>query len=574
MGGAAAGAVGAAAGGLPQRASAQEAGAAQELSADVVVVGAGLAGLTAARELAAAGRSVVVLEARDRVGGRTLTRQVGGAALDFGGQWIGPTQDRMFALASELGVNTFKTYNSGDNLYHRNGSNSRFSSSTPVLGPVPPDVPGAAEAGVAIALLDDMANGVPRDAPWTAAQAEEYDGQTFETWKNDHTVSDGGKLLLDIGIEAVFACEPRDVSLLFVLFYIAAAGNESTPGTFERLINVAGGAQESRFVGGSQQLSKAIAGALGASIVTGAPVRRIVQTGDGVRVEADGTTVSAQRAIVAIAPTVTTAIDFEPALPARRAQLIQRYPMGSVIKCQAVYDSPFWRDAGLTGQVVSDAEPVRITFDNTPKDGSPGVMLGFIEGQAARTFNELPAAERRAAVLDNFATYFGERARTPLAYEEMSWQNEIYSRGCYEGYTAPGVLLDYGSAIREPVARVHWAGTETSPIWNGYMEGAVRSGERAAGEVLPLLTGASSRANKPPKARPPRRTARPERRQPAGAGRAAPAAGTAAPDETSGLPFTGLGLAGLLAAALGLGASGSALRRAARSGSASDGDEI
>jgi len=304
IGGAAAGAA-AGAFGRPERAQ-----AAETLSADVVVIGAGLAGLSAARRLADQGRSVVVLEARDRVGGRTLTRTANGVALDVGGQWIGPTQDRMAALAGELGIGTFKTFNQGDNLYYRNGSGRRFSSSTPVLGPVPPDVPGAAEAGVAIALLNDMATGVPRETPWTAAAAREYDGQTFETWKLDHTVSDGGRFLLDVGTEAVFACEPRDLSLLFVLFYIAAAGNEATPGTFERLINTAGGAQETRFVGGSQQISVALARRLGTRVHTSTPVRRIVQSDGGVLVEADGLAVNAQRAIVAMAPALTTAMDF------------------------------------------------------------------------------------------------------------------------------------------------------------------------------------------------------------------------------------------------------------------------
>jgi len=564
IGGAAAGAAGAT---LARPHSAQ---AADTLSADVVVIGAGLAGLSAARRLVDRGRSVVVLEARDRVGGRTLTRNVNGASLDVGGQWIGPTQDKMAALARELGVGTFKTYNEGNNLYYRNGSGRPYSSSGP-LGPIPPDVPGAAEAGAALALLDDMASKIPRDKPWTAENAREYDSQTFETWKLNHTVSEGGRLLLDLGIEAVFACEPRDVSLLFVLFYIAAAGNESTVGTFERLINTGGGAQETRFVGGSQQLSLGLAKRLGARVHLSSPVRTIVQTAGGVRVEADGVTVSAQRAIVAMAPALTAGIEFEPQLPPKRAQLVQRYPMGSVFKCQAIYDRPFWRDAGLTGQVVSDTEPARITFDNTPKDGSPGVMLGFIEGEAARKWAERSADDRRAAVLANFADYFGPQARSPRHYLEMSWQDERWSRGCYEGYTAPGVLLDYGSAIREPVSRVHWAGTETSPIWNGYMEGAVRSGERAAEEVLPLLGGAA-RTQSPAKKDSPAATAprARRRRERHTAARARGQAKGVGKRDSSGLPFTGLGLAGMFAAALGLGASGEALRRAARSDEADE----
>jgi monoamine oxidase len=222
--------------------------------------------------------------------------------------------------------------------------------------------------------------------------------------------------------------------------------------------------------------------------VLGAAARRIMQSSSGVQVSCDGAlTVKAKQAIVAVPPTLAGRIRYDPPLPALRDQLTQRVPMGSVIKCEAVYDKPFWRDAGLTGQAVSDASPVRITFDNTPPDGSPGVLLGFIEGTAAREYTRKSASERRTAVLNNFATYFGERALNPTAYYEMNWSTEPWTRGCYTGYLPPGVLLDYGTALRAPVDRIHWAGTETATIWAGYMDGAVRSGQRAAAEALAAL---------------------------------------------------------------------------------------
>jgi monoamine oxidase len=458
-------------------------------SADVIVIGAGLAGLAAARDVVRAGRSALVLEARKRVGGRTLNQPIGGGeAIEIGGQWIGPTQDAMAKLTKEVGVSTFKTYNDGDNVYYRNGVLLPYSSSTPGLGAVPPDPTGAADAEQAIVRLDDMANQVPRETPWTAPDATEWDGQTAETWKQNNLATDNGKFLLDVGIEAVFAAEPRDLSLLFLLFYIASAGNETTPGTFERLINTAGGAQESRFVGGSQLVSIRAAKQLGKRVMLGAPARRIEQSRSGVRVYSDGGLVArGKRVIVAMAPSLAGRIEYRPALPALRDQLTQRVPNGSVIKCEAVYDKPFWRDAGLTGQAVSDASPVRITFDNTPPDGSPGVLLGFIEGTAAREYTRKSASTRRAAVLNNFATYFGPKALKPTAYYEMNWSVDPWTRGCYTGYMPPGVLLDYGAALRKPVGRIHWAGTETATIWAGYMDGAVRSGKRAAKEALAAL---------------------------------------------------------------------------------------
>jgi monoamine oxidase len=489
IGGAAAGAAGAAVPGVADaKTQHRKHRGKRTRRADVVVVGAGLAGLAAARSVQAAGLSVLVLEARKRVGGRTLNADLGGGkVIEVGGQWIGPTQDRMIALGKELGVPTYKTYNKGNNLYYRNGLLTPFSSSGP-LGPIPPDVTGAPEAEKAILDLDSKAGTVPRNAPWEAKNAGAWDSQTFETYKLGQASTGGGRFLLDVGIEAVFAAEPRDLSLLWVLFYIASAGNEKTPGTFERLINTAGGAQESRFVGGSQLISIGMAARLGKKqLVLGSPVRKISQTTAGVHVESDKLNVNGKHVIVAMAPTLTGEIDYHPQLPSARAQLTQRWPQGSVIKCEAVYDRPFWRDSGLTGQVVSDASPVRITFDNTPQDGSPGVMLGFIEGQAARIYMQKSPAERRQAVLNNFATYFGEKARNPIRFIEKDWQAELWTRGCYGGNAGPGVLLDYGPALRQPVGHIHWAGTETSTIRAGYMDGAVRSGERAAAEVLAQL---------------------------------------------------------------------------------------
>jgi monoamine oxidase len=454
------------------------------ICADVVVVGAGLAGLTAARDVAAAGKSVVVLEARDRVGGRVLGTQVdGGHVVESGGEFIGPTQDRIAALASAMGVNTFPTYNDGNNLYYRNGLGLPYGSGP--FGAVPPDPEGVAEAAVAIQNINAMAAEVPVDAPWKAPNAAEWDGKTWETWIQENVKTSGGRLLLDIATTSVFSFEPRDLSMLFVLFYVAAAGNEQNPGTIDRLTNTAGGAQELRFAGGSQRIPAELARRLGKRVRLRAPVRRIVQRKGSVEVQADGVTATGQRVIVAIPPHLAGRIDYSPKLPAMREQLTQRMPMGSVIKVQAVYPRPFWRDAGFNGQVVSDTGPVQVTFDNSPPDGSRGVLMGFIEASTARRLDGPGRTEeRRRLVLDNYAAYFGDEARNAIQYVEARWDDEIWTRGCPVCAAPPGVLLDHGPWIRTPAGRIHWAGTETSTYWNGYMDGAVRSGERAAREVL------------------------------------------------------------------------------------------
>jgi monoamine oxidase len=462
--------------------------AAAQAQADVVVVGAGLAGLTAARDLVAAGRSVIVLEARDRVGGRVHNLDLGGGVItEAGAEFIGPTQDRIAALAKDVGVDTYPTYNTGDNVYFRNGLALRYSSSGP-LGAVPPDPTGAIEAEKAILQLDDMAKQVPLDAPWTAAKAKEWDGQTFETWKLANTVTDGGRFLLDVAITSIFSCEPRDVSLLFVLFYLAAAGDESNQGNIERLVNTAGGAQERRFVGGSQLVPIKLAERLGDRVRLNEPVRRLVTNADGtITATADTTTVTASRAIVAIPPPLAARIDYSPQLPALRDQLTQRMPMGTVMKVHAVYPEPFWRAAGLTGQAVADTPPAQVTFDNTPPAGTPGILMAFVEASAARQHLGDNRAALQGQVLKNFTDYFGPLAANPTSFHVSDWQEEPWTRGCPVCFTAPGVLLDYGTAIRAPAGRIHWAGTETATFWNGYMDGAVRSGERAAKEVLAAL---------------------------------------------------------------------------------------
>jgi monoamine oxidase len=466
--------------------------------ADVVVVGAGVAGLTAARELVKAGvKSVVVLEARKRVGGRTHTKTVDGVPVDVGGQWIktkaslyGPAQERITALAKELGVKTFPSYYEGQNLYYSDGQLSRYDwEPTQELPPA-----AFAQAAQIVVELDRLAvgtsagagtpktgPGVDPKSPWTSPRATEFDGLTMETWKRENTRDETGRELVDLGMQAILACEPRDVSLLYVLNYIAQAGS------LENLISTPLGYQESRFVDGAQAVSERMAEELGRRVVTNSAVGKIVQKGRKVRVESRRMIVTADRAILAMTPALTTAIDFRPGLPADRAQLAQRTPMGSVIKCQATYDKPFWRDDGLTGFTISDTGPSRVTWDNTPANGKVGVLVGFIEGHDAREWGRRPAAERRQAMLECFARYFGDRALRAREYVDLVWADERWSRGCYVAYAPPGVLLEYGRALREPFGRIHWAGTETATVSIGYIDGAVESGERAAKEVLEQL---------------------------------------------------------------------------------------
>ncbi|MFN8114216.1 MAG: FAD-dependent oxidoreductase [Solirubrobacterales bacterium] len=446
--------------------------------ADVVVIGAGLAGLAAARALAAAGRSVVVCEARDRVGGRTLNEPIGdGKVVELGAQWVGPTQDRVNGLIAELGLETFPTHSAGTNLFERGGRIGRYEGTIPKVNPL-----GLAEVGIVLKRLNSMAATVPPEAPWRAPKAGSWDGQTFESWMRRNVRTGVARDILRLAIIGVWAAEPRDVSLLHVLFYIRSAGS------IEILTDTEGGAQQDRVVGGTQLISLRMAEQLGDGVVElGNPVRRIEWAAEGVLVTGDRVTVRARRAIVAVPPTLAGRIAYDPPMPVVRDGLSQRMAQGSVVKCMAVYERPFWRERGLSGAVTSVTGPVSVGFDNSPPDGSPGVLLGFLEGRAAREAMDLGRDERRRIVAGCFARLFGPEAGDPVHYVDQAWAAEEWSRGCYGGFMPPGAWSDNGPALREPIGPIHWAGAETATVWNGYMDGAIGSGREAAEAVAERL---------------------------------------------------------------------------------------
>lgn len=453
----------------------------------VLVVGAGLSGLAAARHLAAQGREVVVLEARDRVGGRTEGHVLDdGTPLELGGQWIGPTQNRMYALVEELGLEHFRTHNDeGDLLLELGGRRSRLKphrGATPRLGPF-----ALADLAQGLARFTRLANRVSLAAPWESPDAERLDGQTFETWIRRNLRTPTGRAYFRVACEAVFSAESTDLSLLHALFY-AHSGTD-----FETLISVDRGAQQDRIVGGSVRIAQSMADHLGDRVHLGAPVRTLTQADDGVRVTTrHGETYEGSHVIVTLPPTLAGRLEYDPPLPSWRDQLTQRLPAGSVMKVYAIYDEPFWRADGLNGQAASDTGPVKVTFDNSPPSGTPGVLMGFVEAGDGRRLARRTPEERRAAVLSCFVRYFGPRAGNPREFLERDWMAEEFSRGCYGAHFTPGVWTHYGPALREPVGRIHWAGAECSPVWNGYMEGAVRSGEDAASAVLHQLASAGA----------------------------------------------------------------------------------
>lgn len=452
--------------------------------ADVCVIGAGISGLAAARSVRRAGRSVIVLEARDRVGGRCFSRPIRGATdvANMGATFVGPTQTHVLALMAELRIPKFDTYATGKLLWYEDGK------LTPYTGTIPPTANPAAAVQLGVQTLpqiDRMAATVPLDAPWTAPSALAWDSITVQTWAQQNITFADGQKLFALAVEAVLSMEMQDISFLYFLWYVRQAG-----GVNALVANAgAGGAQDFRVRGGTQLICQKMAAQLGLGhrVLLGRPVRRIAQSRTGAAVTADGATVQCQQVIVAIPPTLSGRIDYTPTLSARRMQLTQRIPQGSLIKSIAVYPKPFWRSENLNGQVTSDQGPVKVVFDASPESGTPGVLLGFIDGDDARPLDDRPPAVRRAAALTSYVRYFGPQAAHPIQYIDQVWDREIYTGGCPVGQTPPGVLTEYGPALREPIGRIHWAGTETATTWIGYMDGAVQAGQRAAAEVLAEL---------------------------------------------------------------------------------------
>src|SRR5271168_2929121 len=442
-------------------------------TADVVVVGAGFAGLAAARELSRLGHDVLVLEGRDRVGGRSFTGSVAGLPVDLGGTFVGPTQDALLALAAELDVLTTPTYNDGKNVIQWRGWARAYRGTIPKLS-----LTGLLDIGRLRWQFDRIARSVPVSTPWDARRARQLDELSLGDWLRSVRAGASSRDLLAIVARVTWGCEPDDVSMLHAARYLHAAGG------LDRLLDVENGAQQDRFPGGTQQIAEAAAAELGTRVVLNAPVRRIDRHGAGVTITSDRGTAEAGYVIVATPPAHRASIEFAPPLPAEYGELAKHWPQGRLSKAYAAYSTPFWRANGFSGQALSDEGPVFITFDVSPDADGPGILMGFVD---ARAFDSLPAEQRRGDALRCFASLFGDDALKPLDYVDHRWGEEGFAPGGPTAAVPPGSWTQFGPWLREPVGPIHWAGTETADEWTGFLDSAVTSGQRAAAEVAAAL---------------------------------------------------------------------------------------
>lgn len=443
-------------------------------STDVVVVGAGFAGLSAARALVRLGHQVVVLEGRDRVGGRSSTTTIAGVPVDLGGTFVGPTQDAVLALAEELGCDTVPTYDRGKNLILWHGRVRSYRSTIPRLSMME-----LFDVSRIQWRFERLCRLIRVNEPWKSPNAQKLDELTLEQWLRSGGANASTRNLMAIMSRVTWGAEPDKVSMLHAARYVKAAGG------LDRMLDVRGGAQQDRFPGGTQQIACKMADELGDRVVLDAPVGRIERLADGtVTVSCPAGEVHARAVIVAIPPQHRTGIEFSPPLPKPYNELAANWPQGNLSKAYAAYDRPFWRANGCSGEALSDAGPVFITFDVSPGDGGPGILLGFTD---ARTFDRLSPDQRRQQALSGFATLFGDAALTPTDYVDHCWSTEQFAPGGPTAAVPPGSWTQYGRWLREPVDAIHWAGTETADVWTGFLDGAVRSGQRAAAEVVSHL---------------------------------------------------------------------------------------
>lgn len=452
---------------------------------DVIVVGAGYAGLVAAYRLGQSGHKVTLIEASSRVGGRTLDHEVSGMRLELGGQYIAPEQHRVLGLIKELGLETYLSYGEGNSFFSFNGKVAPYKGSPAKclvegLGQ-PESIQEEIENG--LKTLEQLFPQIPKDTPWTAPQAQFLDSLTFQTWLEATQPSLLVRNFFRFMTNQGFSTDPEEISLLQMLWFLNTS--HGLPPW------AVGGPQSYRIRGGTQLLAMRLAEKISGKILFNEPVLSIEQKNDRVWVHTLEKHYEAQAAIVCLPPQLLAQLRYDPILPADLFRAFSAFQIGNAMKVQAVYDRPFWRDKGWSGSGIIYEGPQTFTYDNSGPDGVPGVLLGFITASRATIWNRKSVEERKKAVLDAWAAVFGAAVLNPIEYVEMDWAQDPFIRGGHGCHLPPGVWCELGSALggshMPRFGRIFWAGSDLAKDWNGYLEGALFAGEQTALEVEEVL---------------------------------------------------------------------------------------
>lgn len=441
---------------------------------DVIIIGAGFSGIAAARKLHQANKSFLVLEARDRIGGRVYSKHLSDDLyVDLGGQWIGPSQTRMYELCEAYGVEYFETYDQGYNIIDLNEKIKTYKGIIPKM-----DILSLINLDWIMRKLERMAKTIPLHAPWTQAKAFVYDQISMEDFLARNCRTQACLSVMRIATETIFAAKLESLSLLHALFYIKSGKNLNT------LINVKNGAQQHRLVGGMQILLEKMAKPFDDQVLLEHAVIEINQGIGGVSVIGKGYNFSAKKVIIAIPPPLVSEIKFDPPLSPEKTIVINQINMGKVGKCFAIYEKPFWRNDGFSGQTLADSNsPFQAMYDCSPKNVAYGIIMAFTIADRAEEFFNKELSKRQDILTGFLVRYFGEKASNPMQYLDHTMTDDAWSGGCYAGIYPLGAWTNFQNAYSKPEGNIIWAGTESSDVWFGYIEGAVRAGERAVGEL-------------------------------------------------------------------------------------------
>ncbi|PPS45119.1 flavin monoamine oxidase family protein [Chroococcidiopsis sp. TS-821] len=453
---------------------------------DCIVIGAGLAGLVAARNLQRLGRCVLLIEAQDRIGGRMHGQYLPSKQwIDRGGQWVGPTQDRILALLDEYNVRRFPSPSEGLKVLVFDGQRYEFDGF--FQGFPEGEAPGVSEAEWRDAMdawqrFEALSQALPAGHPHRNDTNQQLDSDTFARWIADNTHTAFGRWYFSYMARAIGylgPAEPHQISLLHALWGQKSAPQSEHP-------------EAELLHGGAGQIPQKIADELKNQIRLSEPVLRIRQDSTKVEVETTKNAYTAQFAIVAMPPYHAGRITYDPPMPPLRSQLTQRVPMGCCAKIMVSYDRPFWRAKKLAGIAIGNCQWLELCADSSDPETGVGVIATFVVGDRYSRWRAKSDSDRRAAVLSDLAIYFGEEALSPSTYNEVDWPGDPWTGGGYAAFMPPGVWTSFGEALTAPVGRIHWAGTEMADRWAGFFDGAVRTGEAAAEAIQSLLLAGSS----------------------------------------------------------------------------------